>query len=133
MPIYEYRCGACGHELEALQKINDEPLADCPECSAGKLKRLMSAPNFRLKGSGWYETDFKQDSDKKRNLADKGESTAGEDKGDKTKSDDTKTAAKGNGEDKAKTQTKAASDGGSSNAKPTDKSKPKPSASDSAS
>ncbi len=131
MPIYEYRCGACGHELEALQKISDEPLADCPEC-AGALKRLISAPNFRLKGSGWYETDFKGDGDKKRNLADKGESTAGEDKSDKAKSDDTKTAAKGNGKDKAKTQTKAASDGGSGNAKPTDKSKPKPSASDSA-
>ena len=49
MPIYEYRCDACGHELDALQKLSDEPLKDCPECDAAKLRRLVSAPSFRLK------------------------------------------------------------------------------------
>jgi putative FmdB family regulatory protein len=68
MPIYEYRCAECGHELDVLQKISDAPLRKCPECGKSKLKRLMSAPSFRLKGSGWYETDFKSDAEKKRNL-----------------------------------------------------------------
>ena len=73
MPIYEYRCAACGHELDALQKLSDAPLKKCPECDKQKLLRLMSAPSFRLKGSGWYETDFKSDSDKKRNLVESGD------------------------------------------------------------
>jgi putative FmdB family regulatory protein len=68
MPIYEYRCGSCSHELEALQKISDSPLRKCPECGKLSLRRLISAPVFRLKGGGWYETDFKGDKDKKRNL-----------------------------------------------------------------
>jgi putative FmdB family regulatory protein len=70
MPIYEYRCGACGHTLDALQKLSDAPLKDCPECGVEALKRLVSAPAFRLKGGGWYETDFKSDKEKRRNLAD---------------------------------------------------------------
>ncbi len=70
MPIYEYQCNNCGHTLDALQKISDSPLRKCPECQRQKLKRLMSAPKFRLKGAGWYETDFKTDN--KRNLADDG-------------------------------------------------------------
>lgn len=69
MPIYEYQCDKCEHILEALQKFTEEPLKFCPECGADALKRLLSAPRFRLKGSGWYETDFKQDKDKRRNLA----------------------------------------------------------------
>ena len=73
MPIYEYQCAKCGHHLEALQKISDKPLRECPECGRHTLKRLMSAPMFRLAGSGWYETDFKSDKEAKRNLADKGE------------------------------------------------------------
>ena len=68
MPIYEYRCAACGHTLEALQKLSESPLKKCPECKKSSLKRLMSAPSFRLKGGGWYETDFKSDGEKKRNL-----------------------------------------------------------------
>ena len=68
MPIYEYRCGACGHYLEALQKMTEAPLRKCPDCGKSQLKRLVSAPQFRLKGSGWYETDFKNDKEKKRNL-----------------------------------------------------------------
>ena len=76
MPIYEYQCDKCGHHLEALQKISDKPLRECPECGKHTLKRLMSAPLFRLAGSGWYETDFKSDKEQKRNLAEKGESDA---------------------------------------------------------
>ncbi|ACR13125.1 FmdB family zinc ribbon protein [Teredinibacter turnerae] len=67
MPIYEYRCESCGHELEALQKISDAPLQDCPACETASLKKKVSAAAFRLKGGGWYETDFK--SGKKKNLA----------------------------------------------------------------
>ena len=61
MPIYEYACKKCDHTLDALQKMNDDPLLDCPECGEPALKRLLSAPRFRLKGKGWYETDFKKD------------------------------------------------------------------------
>jgi len=68
MPIYEYRCNACGHELEKIQRMSDAPLADCPDCGKAELQRLVSAPGFRLKGGGWYETDFKKDG--KRNLHD---------------------------------------------------------------
>jgi len=73
MPFYEYECKSCGHALEAMQKITDSPLKKCPECGKSSLQRLMSAPVFRLKGSGWYETDFKSDQDGKRNLADRPE------------------------------------------------------------
>lgn len=62
MPIYEYECTDCGHKLEAIQKMSDDPLKDCPECDASALKKLVSAAGFRLKGSGWYETDFKSSS-----------------------------------------------------------------------
>jgi putative FmdB family regulatory protein len=71
MPIYEYRCAACGHALEALQRMSEGPLRKCPECGKAQLRRLVSAPSFRLKGSGWYETDFKSDAEKKRNLVEK--------------------------------------------------------------
>ena len=67
MPIYEYRCESCAHELEKIQKMSDDMLVDCPQCGQPALKRLISAAAFRLKGSGWYETDFKKDN--KRNLA----------------------------------------------------------------
>jgi len=59
MPIYEYLCGSCGHVLDALQKVSEDPLTYCPECGKPELKRQLSAPAFRLKGGGWYETDFK--------------------------------------------------------------------------
>ena len=59
MPFYEYRCNACGHELEAMQKMSDSPLTDCPACAKPELVKLVSAAGFRLKGGGWYETDFK--------------------------------------------------------------------------
>ena len=72
MPIYEYRCSACGHDLEALQKMAEASLRKCPECGKSQLKRLVSASRFRLKGSGWYETDFKNKSETKRNLVEHG-------------------------------------------------------------
>ena len=68
MPFYEYQCQGCGAHHEALQKMSDPPLRKCPACGKAKLARLMSAPAFRLKGGGWYETDFKSDQDRKRNL-----------------------------------------------------------------
>ena len=67
MPFYEYRCDSCGHEFEAMQKMSDEPLTDCPSCSQAELVKLISAAGFRLKGGGWYETDFKGGS--KKNVA----------------------------------------------------------------
>lgn len=69
MPFYEYECGHCKFYSEVLQKVSDPPLRKCPSCGKAGFKRLISAPVFRLKGSGWYETDFKSDKDKKRNLA----------------------------------------------------------------
>jgi len=66
MPLYEYRCNACGHELEAMQKMSDAPLTVCPQCAESALKKKISAAAFRLKGGGWYETDFKNG--KKKNL-----------------------------------------------------------------
>jgi putative FmdB family regulatory protein len=68
MPIYEYECRDCGHVFDALQKMSDQPLTECPVCSQPGLRKLLSAPNFRLKGGGWYETDFKNKN--KRNLVD---------------------------------------------------------------
>lgn len=68
MPFYEYQCSACQHPVEVLQKISDAPLRKCPECGKSTLKRLISAPVFRLKGGGWYETDFKSDNEQKRNI-----------------------------------------------------------------
>ncbi|MGH8264821.1 MAG: FmdB family zinc ribbon protein [Steroidobacterales bacterium] len=70
MPFYEYKCTKCGHALEALQKLSDPPLRKCPDCGKAALKKLISSPVFRFKGSGWYETDFKSDKEGKRNLAD---------------------------------------------------------------
>ena len=77
MPIYEYQCQKCGNELEALQKISDAPLVDCPECHAPELKKKVSAAAFRLKGGGWYETDFKTGS--KKNLHGGSESSSSSD------------------------------------------------------
>jgi len=75
MPIYEYKCTACDHRLEKLQRMSDEPLTDCPECEKPELTKLVSAAGFRLTGTGWYETDFKNkkiagDSDSKKKSSD---------------------------------------------------------------
>jgi putative FmdB family regulatory protein len=80
MPFYEYQCNNCGHTLEAMQKVSDPPLKKCPHCGKPQLQKLMSAPVFRLKGGGWYETDFKSDQDSKRNLADRPEDSPKEEK-----------------------------------------------------
>lgn len=82
MPIYAFQCDACGHEFDRLQKMSDPDPDACPECGAPKIKRLLTAPSFRLSGSGWYETDFKKDSDKKRNLTEKGDAPKPEAKAD---------------------------------------------------
>jgi putative FmdB family regulatory protein len=76
MPFYEYECSNCKFYVEALQKISDEPLKQCPSCKKQTLKKLVSAPNFRLKGGGWYETDFKSEKEEKRNLAEREEPEA---------------------------------------------------------
>jgi putative FmdB family regulatory protein len=68
MPFYEYECQACKFYTEVMQKISDTPLTKCPSCGKRALKKLVSAPVFRLKGAGWYETDFKSDKENKRNL-----------------------------------------------------------------
>ncbi|MEO1575100.1 MAG: zinc ribbon domain-containing protein [Pseudomonadota bacterium] len=108
MPIYEYRCEECGHQFDALQKISEDPLTECPACSQHALKKLVSAPNFRLKGGGWYETDFKTDKDKKRNLADDGKSS-----GDKSSSaDKPKSESKSKDSGTAKTAKTKSGDGG---------------------
>lgn len=67
MPIYEYACKSCEHVFDALQRMADPVLVDCPECGEAELRKLLSAPKFRLKGKGWYETDFKTGD--KRNIA----------------------------------------------------------------
>ena len=67
MPIYDYKCFNCGHENEVIQKISHKPKTICPKCNTKSLKKLISAPSFRLKGGGWYETDFKKG--KKKNIA----------------------------------------------------------------
>jgi putative FmdB family regulatory protein len=104
MPIYEYRCAHCGHEMEAMQKLADDPLKDCPECEQPALKKLISPVGFRLKGSGWYETDFKT-GDKKKNLAESGEKSSSEKKPSDSKpekSDSTKkTESSGKSESKS--------------------------------
>jgi putative FmdB family regulatory protein len=109
MPIYEYACESCGHVFDVLQKMNADLLQDCPECGKPELKKLLSAPNFRLKGGGWYETDFKKDN--QRNLAGDDSGTSKKDtadKKDKKPADTGKVAAK---------NTDAASKSGSSGTK----------------
>ena len=88
MPFYEYQCKSCGHELEAMQKVSDAQLKKCPHCGKSQLTRLMSAPVFRLKGGGWYETDFKGDKENQRNLADKPEDAPKDAKPDTKPADD---------------------------------------------
>jgi len=108
MPIHEYRCQACGHGFEKLQRMNDASLVDCPECGEPRLKRLVSAAAFRLKGTGWYETDFKQDH--KHNLADSTDGSSGKDTG---KSNGVANSKDKNGSPPAnKTSEKTASSGG---------------------
>ena len=78
MPIYEYECGECGHVFETLQRISEAPLTECPACGKSALKKLVSAAAFRLKGGGWYETDFKTSNKKNVEQADKKPAAAGD-------------------------------------------------------
>ncbi|MGH1538601.1 MAG: FmdB family zinc ribbon protein [Gammaproteobacteria bacterium] len=102
MPIYEYQCQACEAVVEELQKISDKPLKKCPECGKNKLEKLVSAPSFRLSGTGWYETDFKTDNDKKRNLAsDDSKKDSQKDNKKESGSKDSKSKSKSDGSQKA--------------------------------
>lgn len=112
MPIYEYRCDSCGEELETLQRMSDDRLVDCPACEEPALKRLISAVAFRLKGSGWYETDFKKDN--KRNLAESGSESPKKDSTDKKSGD--KAARKPEKSSSASSDKKPASKAAKSNA-----------------
>jgi len=112
VPIYEYRCEHCGHELEKLQKVSDAPLTDCPVCGQPTLKKLISAVGFRLKGTGWYETDFKK-GDKKKNLHEPGGKKEGSGDGGAKKE---KPAAESKSEVKSKSETKPAAKPGSAGA-----------------
>jgi putative FmdB family regulatory protein len=105
MPFYEYQCKSCGHELEAMQKVSDAPLKKCPHCGKSQLTRLMSAPVFRLKGGGWYETDFKGDKDNQRNLADRPEDTPKDAKDTDAKAKDDKGKDEKGKDGKAETKT----------------------------
>lgn len=96
MPIYEYRCESCGVELEKIQKFSDPALVDCPECGKPSLSKLISASGFRLKGSGWYETDFK--SGNKKNVA-------GESKSEKSESSPASGGGSSGGDSKAASAT----------------------------
>jgi putative FmdB family regulatory protein len=122
MPIYEYRCDACGEGHEALRKVSDPALTQCPNCGEERLRKLVSAAGFRLAGSGWYETDFKS-SDRKRNLAGDGAaetSKPADAKSDKSSKSETKSSDSASTESKSDSKSskgsKPASDGGKSGA-----------------
>jgi putative FmdB family regulatory protein len=104
MPIYEYRCSACGHKLESLQKLSDPPLVTCPSCGQQTLTKLLSAAGFQLKGSGWYATDFKGSGSKPPA---KGEDTPSASKDGDTKAADAKTESKTDTKTETKTEAKA--------------------------
>ena len=107
MPIYEYRCGACGHELEVLQKLSEPPLSDCPECHKPSLTKLISAVGFQLKGSGWYATDFKSSG----KPADKANGKNGDDAA-KSAEKSTESKSESGGESKAAATTETSSSSG---------------------
>jgi putative FmdB family regulatory protein len=93
MPIYEFECTACGHRFDELMRLSDPEPAVCPSCGAPQVRKRLSAPQFRLAGGGWYETDFKKDGDSKRNLAgDAGDAKPAEAKTSETKAADSKPA-----------------------------------------
>lgn len=110
MPIYEYCCQECGHSLEAIQKLADAPLTDCPACDEPALKKQVSAPSFRLSGGGWYETDFKT-GDKKKNIAGERSEGAG-----KSSADSGGTTAKADSAKKSDTKPSGSSKSESSKA-----------------
>ena len=131
MPIYEYACASCDHHLEALQKISEDPLVFCPECGEESLRKMVSAAAFVLKGSGWYETDFKNSGKEKpkdakasdgqptsKNASDtkSGEGASGDTKSSDSKSSESKSVSSKSSSDSTATGSKS---GGSKNASPT--------------
>jgi len=131
MPFYEYECSACKFYVEALQKISDPPIKKCPSCKKPTMKKLVSAPVFRLKGSGWYETDFKSDQDKKRNLVGEDKDTSSSDtKPEPSTKDkpDTKPAVEAKTEKPTEKASASANKSKKSAAKPAPKGKTKPAA-----
>ena len=86
MPIYQYKCSDCGHQLEALQKMSDAKLVDCPECKTPSLRKQLTAAAFKLNGTGWYETDFKNSGSKPAAKSSSDEKTSTDKKSDNTKS-----------------------------------------------
>ncbi len=113
MPIYDYECRNCGHVFDVLQKMSDDPLSDCPECGQPDLRKLLSAPNFHLKGSGWYATDFKPDKKPSSAESPDGGSKAA-DGGSKAPDGDKKSAGSDDkkGESKSKSKSDAKPSGG---------------------
>ena len=131
MPIYEYACASCDHHLEALQKISEDPLVFCPECGEESLRKMVSAAAFVLKGSGWYETDFKNSGKEKpkdakasdgqpasKNASDtkSGEGASGDTKSSDSKSSESKSVSSKSTSDSTATGSKS---GSSKNASPT--------------
>ena len=110
MPIYEYECTSCQHRLEKIQKMSDSRLVDCPECGKPDLKKLVSAVAFRLKGSGWYETDFKTGSKKNVSGTDS-ESSATTSSNEATTTDKSSADSKNKSADKDTKSTPAPTDG----------------------
>ena len=95
MPIYAFQCAECGHSFDRLQKLSDPDPDTCPACGAAAIKRQVTAPSFRLAGGGWYETDFKKDGDRKRNLVDGSSGGASDAKPADSKPVDSKSAGDG--------------------------------------
>ena len=93
MPIYEYECLKCGHNLEVMQKVSDEPLTKCPKCKAHKLEKLLSAPAFQFKGSGWYVTDYRGNGKPAEAKSDKAEKADKTEKADKSEKKEKAAAA----------------------------------------
>lgn len=106
MPFYEYQCEACGHHLEVLQKVSETPLTDCPECAKSALIKLVSAAGFRLKGTGWYETDFKN-KDKPKKKDSESESGTSESKSKDSATSESKSKDSDTSESKSKDTSKA--------------------------
>jgi putative FmdB family regulatory protein len=116
MPFYEYECPHCRRHSEVLQKISAKPLTKCPECGKSGLRKLISAPVFRLKGSGWYETDFKSDKEGKRNLAGGDDAPAAKEEGKAEAKTETKAETKS--ETKSESKSEAKSSASKTRAKP---------------
>ena len=116
MPIYEYRCDDCGHEFETIQKISEDPLKECPACQQSALVKKISAAGFRLKGGGWYETDFK--SGNKRNLSGSSDSSKNaESSGDSKGSSDTNSSSSSSSSSKSGSESSTKSDSKGSDSK----------------